>query len=193
MRDNVTVFTTALGIATAAACSVGAPATETSAGRSAAAEQAMPKGERPEDRDQIDPDGVVRRGHALSGENALSVGAIMADAPQLDGRSVKVTGTVGRVCGKTGCWFELKGNDEARGIRITSKGYRFFVPSQAHGMTATLEGDLKVRMLDVSTAQHFADDEAEGTGRPAAKITAPVHEVSIAAVGLEMTQPKQDG
>ncbi len=168
----------------------------TDAERSPASEEAektswSPRGERPEDRNQVDDDGVVRRGDALSDRPTLSVADVMAKGKALDGELVKVTGRVGKVCGKSGCWFELKGNS-GRGIRITSKGYRFFVPSKAGGMRATLEGDLTVRLLDVQTAQHYADDEAEGTGRPAEKITAPVPEVSIAAVGLEMS-PTQGG
>jgi len=116
----------------------------------------------------------------------MSVTDVFSKAESLDGKVVKVTGTVGRVCGKSGCWFELKNKDTEAGIRITSKGYRFFVPSRATGMTATLEGNLKVRLLDVATAQHYADDAAEGTGKPAEKVSAPVPEISIAAVGLEM-------
>ncbi|MEM7678740.1 MAG: DUF4920 domain-containing protein, partial [Myxococcota bacterium] len=115
-----------------------------------------------------------------------SVSDVFDRAKSLDGQTVKVTGTVGQVCGKSGCWFELKNQSASEGIRITSKGYRFFVPSGAKGMTATLEGDLEVRMLDVAAAQHYVDDAAEGTGKPAKRITAPVPEISIAAVGLEM-------
>ena len=172
-----------------AGCSMGSTGPEATKSTSATAPSPA-RGETPKDRDHVDPDGIVRRGEILSQGDALSVSAVMAQAESLDGRTVKVTGTVGRVCGKSGCWFELKGKDAPAGIRITSKGYRFFVPSKAGGMTATLEGDLKVRMLDVATAQHYADDAAEGSGKPAPKVKGPVPEVSIAAVGLEMRAGK---
>ncbi len=151
------------------------------------------RGESPEDREYVDTDGVVRRGESLSSGPSLSVNDVVTKAASLDGKVVKVTGTVGRVCGKSGCWFELKGAHSPTGIRITSKGYRFFVPSKAKGMRATLEGDLKVRMLDAATAQHLADDLAEGTGQPAEQVTAPVPEISIAAVALEMRPGSEDG
>ena len=184
---NHTVFPTALAFATLAACSLTGPSDPAATGEvTKPARSPAPRGESPEDRDHVDPDGIVRRGESLSAAKVHTVADVMAGAQKLDGRLVKVTGTVGKVCRKSGCWFELKGDDDKHGIRITSKGYRFFVPSKAAGMKATLEGDIKVRLLDVATAQHYADDEAEGTGKPAAKVTAPVPEISIAAVGLEM-------
>lgn len=176
------------------ACTASKPPEDAESTRGAASQPSTAgKGETPQDRDQRDADGVVRRGEALSEASPMTVEAVLARAESLDGQPVKVEGTVGRVCGKSGCWFELKGENAPTGIRITSKGYRFFVPSTAGGLQATLEGDLKVQKLDVETAQHYADDAAEGTGRPAARVTAPVAEVSIAAVGLEMRAPRQDG
>ena len=183
------MFTAALLTIPLTGITVGCSSPTPHGGTSANLDKGPPRGESPADRDHVDADGIVRRGNALSGTQSMTVGAIMERASSLDGQTVKVTGEVGRVCSKSGCWFELKGDPAHAGIRITSKGYRFFVPSSAKGMRATLEGQLKVRLLDVATAQHYADDEAEGTGKPAARVTAPVAEVSIAAVGLEMRDP----
>ena len=190
---KISVFPMVLAVVACVGCQVDGPAPNPTDRVPQAAETPAARGERPQDRDQVDEDGIVRRGDALSARHTMTVGAVIKKASALDGQLVKVQGEVGRVCGKSGCWFELRGNDQAKGIRITSKGYRFFVPSKATGMRATLEGDLKVRQLDVAAAQHFADDEAEGSGRPAAKVTEPVTEISIAAIGLEMTKAQSDG
>ena len=194
---RIPVYPTVIACISTAGCfantSVDGAASHGAPTKSAAVSQPAPRGETAQDRDYVDPDGIVRRGEAMSTGPSLSVASIMDKAQDLDGKLVKVTGTVGKVCSKSGCWFELKGDSEKPGIRITSKGYRFFVPSKANGMTAVLEGDLKVRMLDIATAQHYADDAAEGTGQPAERVTAPVPEVSIAAVGLEMHKPNKDG
>lgn len=135
------------------------------------------KGSDPMERDQIDPDGVVRRGAQLSGAAALSVSEVLAQADALAGKSVKVTGMVDKVCQKKGCWFVVKEGDET--IRITAKGYGFFVPSKSPGMTATIEGELSVKMLDEAAAKHY---EAEGAAPASMK------EVAIAAAALEMKQ-----
>jgi hypothetical protein len=142
------------------------------------------KGESAADRDQVDPDGVVRRGVALSGAESLDIAAAYTRARELDGKTVKLTGAVESVCAKKGCWFVLRAGD--RSVRITSEGYRFFVPGKIEGWAATVEGTLSLKVLDQATAQHFEDDRAAATGQPARKVEGPVEELGIAAVGVEL-------
>jgi hypothetical protein len=146
-----------------------------------------PKGTTPDDRNSADPDGVIRRGEALSANAPISVDEAFTNAKSLAGKTVKIQGKVSTVCAKKGCWFELKGQGE-QGIRITAKGYGFFVPAQAAGMSAVIEGELSVGELDQATAQHYEDDKVEGTGQPAKKISGPVAELAVVAAGLEMRQ-----
>lgn len=142
------------------------------------------KGLSARERDARDDDGVVRRGLPLSEAPALTVSEVHAQVTDLKGKSVKVTGEVTQVCSKSGCWFSLR--DGGKSMRITSKDYKYFVPRDAVGMTAVVEGELSAKMLDQKTAQHYADDLAEATGEPAKKVEGPVYEVAIASVGLEM-------
>ena len=151
-----------------------------------AAGKSSEKGLSSADRDAADDDGVVRRGFALSDTAVLTVAECHDKAESLKGKSVKVKGEVTQVCSKAGCWFMLREGDKK--MRITSKGYKYFVPKDAVGMTAIVEGELSAKELDQKTAQHYADDEAAETGKPAEKITGPVFEVAIASVGLEMTK-----
>src|SRR5688572_19375183 len=79
------------------------------------------------------PEGeVIKRGESLSATNALPVDECIARADTLNGKPVKVTGTIEKVCQNKGCWFTLKGQGGEH-IRITSKGYKFFVPSNVSG------------------------------------------------------------
>jgi hypothetical protein len=133
------------------------------------------KGADPVERDQMDADGVVRRGVELSAAKPLSVREVVAQADGLAGKSVKVTGKVGSVCTKKGCWFVIQDGEQT--IRITAKDYGFFVPSKATGMLATVEGELTVKMLDDAAKKHL---ESEGAAPKADK------EVEIAAAALEM-------
>lgn len=165
-----------------------APASQPSgAAPSAADGTKVAKGATPEDRDTADADGVVRRGEPLSAAKVLTVEEAFANAKALAGQSVKVQGKVASVCAKKGCWFEVKGQGD-QGIRITAKNYGFFVPTQAVGMNAIIEGELSVNELDQATAQHYEDDKAEGTGKPAKKVEGPVAELGVVAAGLEMRQ-----
>lgn len=156
----------------------------------AAAPAAPPgKGEDPKERDQVDADGVVRRGEKLSEAKGLSVNDAVAQAKGLDGTSVKIMGTVDQVCAKKGCWFVLRADDEAHKgdtIRITSKGYRFFMPRSSVGQRAIVEGDLKVTTLTQAEAQHLEDDRVDAEGGEAKKISGEQVELQLAAVAVEM-------
>lgn len=145
------------------------------------------KGESPADRDQVDADGVVRRGDAMSKDKPLLVSECIAQSEKLNGKRVKVEGTVTSVCAKKGCWFVVRDNESDQTIRITSKGYRFFVPKDARGKHAVIEGDLHVKTLSEADAKHLAED----SGGDPSKVTGSKKEVQLAAVGLEMTTPKK--
>lgn len=173
----------------AAAPAADAPAHEPAASSQPASAKAAPgKGESPADREQVDADGVVRRGDQLTAQSPLSVVAALEQAKALDGKSVKVAGTVDQVCAKKGCWFVLRPDEakEGKTIRITSKGYRFFMPRTSVGQRAVVEGDLQVATLSQEEAQHLEDDRVEAEGGAAAKIEGEQVEVQIAAVGVEM-------
>lgn len=139
---------------------------------------ALDKGTKPSSRDQVDPDGVIRRGVALSGEKTRPVGELVGVAGTLTGKPVKVAGIVGRVCEKSGCWMTIHGDDPEQSIRITAKDYKFFVPTTAIGKRAVIEGELSVKTLSQAEVDHLAADGA----RPKSG-----NEIAISAVGLEVS------
>ena len=162
-----------------------APAKKAEAPQSQPSQKA--KGESPADRDQVDPDGVVRRGEALSKEKPLLVSECVVKADQLNGKSVKVEGTVVNVCVKKGCWFAIRDDASDQTLRITSKGYRFFVPSKATGQRAVIEGDVIVKTMSEAEAKHFAEDG----GKDPSLVKGEQKEIQIAAVGLELRAVKK--
>ncbi len=145
---------------------------------------AVVRGTTPESRAQVDQDGVVRRGAALSGKKVLTVAELVAQSDKLSGQTVAVKGKIESVCQKKGCWMMLKDGDQS--VRITSKGYKFFVPKTAPGQLATVEGELAVKTLDVKTAQHYEEERVMGKKEAPKKVTAPQKEISIASLGLEI-------
>lgn len=159
------------------------------ASQPASAAAAPGKGETPEDRDQVDADGIVRRGEKLSEAPTIELKDALERAKELDGKSVKIAGTVDQVCAKKGCWFVLRANDEAlkdKTIRITSKGYRFFMPRSSVGQKAIVEGDFSIKTLSEAEAQHFEDDRVAAGGGEPQKIVGEQVELQLAAVGVEM-------
>jgi hypothetical protein len=131
------------------------------------------------------PESVVVRGEPLSKGLAKTVDACVQEGAKLDGKVVKMTGTVKQVCKAKGCWFTLagKGNET---VRITSQGYKFFVPTNADGRLATVEGVFSVKELSAEMAQHYEDDRVAGTKEVPRKITTAAKEFSLAATAVEL-------
>jgi hypothetical protein len=137
-------------------------------------------------REEVDADGVVRRGQKLSDAVAVSVSGAKAKSLELDGKTVKVQGKVESVCQAMGCWFIMQGEKPEDTIRITSKGHDIFVPQSAAGRTAIVEGEFKVKTLDKATAQHFEDERPLKPGEQKKTITEDQKELSLAVTALEM-------
>lgn len=164
-----------------------APATQPSPSEGAASQpSARTKGTTPADRDQVDADGVVRRGRPLDAGDALSISEAYAQAESLNGTTVKLAGTVDAVCAKKGCWMAVASEDGDQKVRVTFEDYAFFVPREAPGLQAIVQGELKLKTLDVETAQHYENDRVEGIDEAPRTITEPQKELAIVATGLEL-------
>lgn len=121
-------------------------------------------------------------------EKPMTLASAISKADSLKG-PVKVSAKVEKVCQKKGCWFTMKSDGVKETIRVTMKDYKFFIPTNAMGLPAVLEGTLTKKQIPQKDAQHFADDEAEGTGKPAAKITGPQNVYSFTATAVQITRP----
>jgi hypothetical protein len=127
----------------------------------------------------------AKRGDAFSKGPTLKIEDVVAKGEALSGTNVKLTGKVEQVCQEKGCWFALK-SSKGESIRITSMGYKFFVPANASGRTATVEGRFEVKKLSVALAQHYENDRVAGTSEMPRKITKPVEEFTLAATAVEL-------
>jgi hypothetical protein len=136
------------------------------------------------DRETVDADGIVRRG-TLTAAAPLTVTEATQKAADLDGKSVKISGTVESVCQPMGCWFVMKG-DAGETIRVSSKGHNVFMPKSSAGRVAVAEGDLTVRTLSKEQAQHFEDEKELKAGETRKVFDADVKELSLALVGVEL-------
>lgn len=128
---------------------------------------------------------IVKRGDALSKSPAKSVDECIRESSKINGKTVKISGKVKQVCQTKGCWFTLVG-DKGDTVRITSLGYKFFVPTNADGRYATVEGIFGVKELSAEMAQHYEDDRVAGTNEAPKKITTATKEFSLAATAVEL-------
>ena len=107
----------------------------------------------------------------------------LVDAPETYAdKTIGVQAQVRRACTRKGCWMELAATKEAPGVRVRFKDYGFFVPLDAAGASAKVEGVVQVARPSEEIAAHLASEGAtvpRGTdGKP--------REVQIIATGVEL-------
>ena len=99
----------------------------------------------------------------------------------------KVKATIDKVCKNKGCWFTMSDESVTQEIRVRMKDYGFFVPRNADGTTAVVEGTLSSREMSQKEAQHYADDAAKA-GEAAEKVEGPKKVWEFTATAIELTK-----
>jgi hypothetical protein len=120
-------------------------------------------------------------GEEISWDGAEDVASLLnlnEEAPS----EVKVRGVITEVCQMKGCWMTLDlGNGET--MRVTFKDYGFFVPKDAAGREVVIEGIPSMKMTDVETLRHYAEDAGKSEEELAA-ITEGKNQLSFEAKGV---------
>ena len=99
-----------------------------------------------------------------------------APAPVLDAlknpakfieKTVRLEGRIMEVCQKKGCWMQI--GTERHPMLVKFKDYAFFVPKDASGRTAIVEGTMSMKQETVEQTKHYLEDA--GKKDEAAKVT----------------------
>jgi hypothetical protein len=94
----------------------------------------------------------------------------------------KLSGTIDAVCQKKGCWMELK-NGDGNTVRVTFKDYGFFMPKDASGRTAIVDGIAKVEVTSIGDLKEYAKDDGQSQAEIDA-IKEPLRELVFEAKGV---------
>lgn len=111
---------------------------------------------------------------------AAQLPKVMGDAKEKD--NVRIEGIIQEVCQKKGCWMTMRMAD-GETIRITFKDYGFFLPMDASGRKAIMEGKAFVAITSVEELKHYAED-ANKSKEEIAKITKPERKLTFEARGV---------
>lgn len=117
----------------------------------------------------------------------VSVADVLKDPKAYDGKELRVSGTVREVCQTKGCWMRVGGEGKEAQVFVKFKDYGFFVPKDAAGREAVLEGVVTIREVPVEEVKHYLEDA--GKAEEAAKVTEPAKEVRVMAAGVAMSKP----
>ena len=99
-------------------------------------------------------------GDTITNENALLETEMLKKFSQLkegDTISVKFKSKINEVCKKKGCWMTLKMPDEKEAF-VKFKDYAFFVPKNADGEEAIVQGKAFVSIESIEELKHYAKD-----------------------------------
>jgi hypothetical protein len=104
----------------------------------------------------------------------VSLASIAKEPKAFVGKTITTTGTVTAVCQHMGCWMELK--DDVTQAHVSMAGHGFFVPKNASGRKARVQGTLTSAPAEESECN---EEAAKQMGKPVAKL-------QLEATGVEL-------
>lgn len=124
-------------------------------------------------------------GKGVSAAKSVALADLMAKPSDYVGKSVKVEGLVADVCSERGCWIEVKGERDARSIKVKVEDGVIVFPVTAKGKKVVAEGILKKIELTKEKAVERLRHEAEekGTKFDPASVTGPMTIYQIQGTG----------
>lgn len=121
-------------------------------------------------------------GEPITKKGAVSVKKLPNKMEGKESVDIKVKGVITEVCQSKGCWMTLDmGNDEL--MRVKFKDYGFFVPKDAAGKTAILEGVAQKEIVSVDDLKHLAEDAGKSE-KEINSINDPKEELTFVANGV---------
>lgn len=116
--------------------------------------------------------------------NAITYDELIPKMATTDSLAVKVSGKVGEVCQKKGCWMTLVSDQPGQPeMRVTFKDYAFFMPKDLAGKRVVVDGYAIVEETPVDVLRHYAEDAGKSK-EEIEKITEPKREVAYEAAGV---------
>lgn len=124
----------------------------------------------------------VRRGEPIGKSPRVALSEVLAHPQDHTASPIVTQGVIQKVCQNKGCWMELAPKAGEAGMRVTFKGYSFFVPTDSEGREATVEGKISVKKLSPSDVKHLMGEGVKLTKNPDGS----ADEISFEAAGVEL-------
>ncbi|MCA6363565.1 MAG: DUF4920 domain-containing protein [Bacteroidetes bacterium] len=121
-------------------------------------------------------------GDTITADGAIQTNQLLAQLAGKDSMQVKLEGTIVDVCQKKGCWMIMP-LDSTTDMRVKFKDYAFFVPKDASGKKAVVDGWVKKKIVPVDELRHLAEDAGDSK-EEIEKITEPKNEYTFMASGV---------
>lgn len=120
-------------------------------------------------------------GAGLTLQQSTALAEVVSAPERFEERPILLHGRISDVCQRRGCWTILRDGD-AR-VRVRFLDYGFFLPTDATGAEAFVEGVVSVETLSEKVVRHYESESREGN--PDA-VTGPRREVGFVASGVRL-------
>ena len=144
---------------------------------------------KPSDTDKksvFDADGKIKRGAAIGKAKKVSLAKAMKNPGKYANKTILVEGVIVRSCKMEGCWLELAPKKDSSAVRIKMKDHAFFVPLDAAGLKAKVEGVMSIKTLSKEEVDHLMNEDGAKFDKINADGT--VTEISFEATGVELSK-----
>jgi len=109
---------------------------------------------------------------------------VALDPEAYDGKHIRIVGIVEEVCQTKGCWMTF--SDAGQTMRIKFADYAFFMPKDASGREAIVDGVFSIEMTPAAEARHYLEDA--GRADEAEAITGDVKSLTFMADSVLLMQ-----
>lgn len=125
---------------------------------------------------------AIHFGNKISESGAMTSADLVKHMTDKDSANVKFSAVIHQVCQKKGCWMDVE-LSEGNTMTVTFKDYAFFVPKDASGKTAVMDGIARKEIETVAWLKEKAKDEGKSKDEIAA-IKDPVSKLTFEASGV---------
>jgi hypothetical protein len=106
-------------------------------------------------------------GDGIAQGPATPLAEVLKKPEDFTGKTVRIEAPITAVCQTKGCWMHLGAQQPP--VMVKFKDYAFFVPKDASGRTAIVEGTMAMKQETVEQTRHYLEDA--GKHEEAAKVT----------------------
>jgi hypothetical protein len=101
-------------------------------------------------------------------EEIIPASDLLSNPEQYVDKNIRVSGKVGDVCQKMGCWMVITEGDKH--MRITTKDHKFFVAKDGAGSECQIEGIVIKKEADKERSEHYASESSDDAPVPQGEI-----------------------
>ena len=131
---------------------------------------------------------ITKHGENITEDGALTAAEFLAQFQGKDSLETKLMAPIVEVCQKKGCWMMLNLGDSLQ-MRVTFKDYGFFMPKDAAGRMAYVQGVARIDTTSVEELQHYLKD-ANASQEEIDAVVKPEINYSFEAVGVIIKDEK---